>query len=126
MVQNNIFYRNTGVNGIRFLSQDNKRHLVRNNIFFPSGNNLLPGGGEVFEAVDNLEIDPTLMDPTAFDFRLQDNSPAIDAGIEERAPVIDIAGRARPQGRQVDIGAHEFGLGDVSITAIVECLGWTK
>ena len=34
--------------------------------------------------------------------------------------------KTRPQGRQVDIGAHEFGLGDVSITAIVECLGWTK
>lgn len=50
------------------------------------------------------------MEPTAFDFRLQDNSPAIDAGIEERAPVIDIAGRARPQGRQVDIGATNSAL----------------
>ena len=35
VVQNNIFYKNGGVNGVLFYTQQDRRHLVRNNIFYP-------------------------------------------------------------------------------------------
>jgi hypothetical protein len=41
-----------------------------------------------------------------FDGRLKDDSPAIDAGSPELAPVVDVAGRARDDAP--DIGAYEW------------------
>ncbi len=43
------------------------------------------------------------------DWRLQDTSPARDAGGLEGAPVTDAAGAGRPCGNGVDIGAYEIG-----------------
>ena len=42
------------------------------------------------------------------DYRLSDNSPAIDAGVSGYAAATDILGVARPQGSGIDMGAHEF------------------
>lgn len=42
------------------------------------------------------------------DYRLEQNSPAIDAGTLEGAPKTDIEGTTRPCGDGVDIGAYEF------------------
>jgi hypothetical protein len=41
-------------------------------------------------------------------YRLTVGSPAIDAGTRTRAPSSDFEGVSRPQGRGVDIGAHEW------------------
>lgn len=43
------------------------------------------------------------------DYRLQENSPCIDAGKYEGARNTDIEGNARPCGDGVDMGAHEAG-----------------
>ncbi len=41
------------------------------------------------------------------DYRLQNDSPAIDSGLVAVAPTVDLAGVARPQGSGVDRGVYE-------------------
>ncbi|RUQ72216.1 DUF1565 domain-containing protein [Azospirillum doebereinerae] len=41
------------------------------------------------------------------DYRLTAGSPAVDAGISESAPATDVRGVPRPQGKSIDVGAHE-------------------
>lgn len=43
-----------------------------------------------------------------YDFHLQQNSPAIDAGISNNAPIEDIENNPRPYGNGYDIGAYEY------------------
>ncbi len=56
---------------------------------------------------DVIRIPNYVVEPP--DYRLQPDSPCIDAGTSEGAPVVDRDGCGRPCGRAVDIGAHEFG-----------------
>jgi hypothetical protein len=66
----------------------------------------------------SINADPLFVNPAGEDFRLQAASPAVDAGVMD--PVYstfsslygldiakDIAGRPRPQGAAMDLGAHE-------------------
>jgi Synergist-CTERM protein sorting domain-containing protein len=57
---------------------------------------------------NNVAGDPLFTDAAGSDFSLQPGSPAIDAGLSEGAPAIDIRGVARPQGAGIDIGAYEY------------------
>lgn len=59
-----------------------------------------------------LTADPKFANNTgdhAEDYRLRDNSPAIDAGTSLGAPNIDFDGGNRPRGKAWDIGASEWG-----------------
>ncbi|UCG49588.1 MAG: right-handed parallel beta-helix repeat-containing protein, partial [Phycisphaerales bacterium] len=107
VVQNNIFYKNGGVNGILFYTQKGRRHPIRNNIFYPPGDNLATTEDNSYEASDNQETDPRFVNADSFDFHLKAGSPAIDAGLADRAPKRDFEGKRRPQGGKVDIGAYE-------------------
>lgn len=111
VAQNNILYKNGGVNGILFYSQQGRRHLVRNNIFYPPGENLVAtedNAYNAYEAIDNQQTNPRFVNADSFDFHLKAGSPAIDAGSAGRAPKTDFEGKRRPQGGKVDIGAYEF------------------
>jgi hypothetical protein len=108
VVQNNIFYKNAEPNGIVFYTQGQRRHRVRNNIFFPPGESLASSEKDAYQAIDNRQADPRFADSDSLDFRLQAGSPAIDAGLADRAPKVDFEGKPRPQGGGVDIGALEF------------------
>lgn len=61
----------------------------------------------------NLDGDPLFIAPGASDFRLQTNSPAVDAGTNDGAPAVDLSGAARPQDGNgdtnavADLGAYE-------------------
>ena len=107
IVQNNIFNKNGGVNGILFYTQQNRRHQVRNNTFYPPGENLVSSEKDAYEATDNQQVDPCFADADSFDFHLKSGSPAIDAGSADHAPRTDFEGKHRPQDGKVDIGAYE-------------------
>jgi predicted outer membrane repeat protein len=61
-----------------------------------------PAGGN-----HNLTNDPAFVNPAAANYRLQTNSPCINAGAGAQTTV-DLDGRARIMGGLVDIGAYEF------------------
>lgn len=56
----------------------------------------------------DISSDPLFFDRGEGGFHLRFGSPCIDAGTSDGAPTIDLDGVARPQGDEVDIGAHEF------------------
>ena len=78
---------------------------VRNNLV-----SALHVDGERMTVDHNLVVeDPatTFAGAAEHDLRLCKGSPAIDAGAEDLAPKVDIAGTSRPQGDAVDVGAYE-------------------
>ncbi|MCP4898963.1 MAG: right-handed parallel beta-helix repeat-containing protein [bacterium] len=87
---------------------------VRNNLFWQNG--------EVETCVDCVDGNPLFAAAAARDFKVEEDSPAIDQGSASRIEVLctlysslygvdlrkDFEGVARPQGSEWDIGAHEF------------------
>lgn len=66
------------------------------------------GAGTVWPGEGNLFADPLFRDPQNGNYRLQEDSPCVDAGTEVGAPDVDIRGVYRPHGEGYDQGAHEF------------------
>jgi hypothetical protein len=112
VIQNNIFYKNSvslrpgAVQGIDFVGAG-CGHVIRNNLFFAPGRKSI-GDAETFSPTDSIEQEePRFVEPEQFDFRLQRQSPAVDAGAVESTPATDRTGTPRPQGRGIDLGAYE-------------------
>jgi hypothetical protein len=88
--------------GQSYFTASTDASLVRGeaNLWFGSG----PGPDFL---TGNLDADPRFIDLAAFDFHLQPDSPAIDAGVDTSL-AYDFAGLFRPLGVGFDIGAYEF------------------
>lgn len=96
--RNNIFYI---PNHRKVATQGGFTH--EHNLYYLGSNSALgfaPGVGE-------LTGDPKFVDPGKNDFRLQQSSPAIDAGIRLNH-AYDYEGNSVPAGSSTDIGAFEF------------------
>jgi hypothetical protein len=61
-----------------------------------------------WEGTGNINADPLFMDAAGGDYHLSAESPCIDAGTCDYAPVSDKEGTLRPQGVGCDIGAYEY------------------
>jgi len=99
-LQNNAFYHLAGIDiGI----QDGAP-----NINSTGGNVSLNTSAETYLTSDSdiLGADPLFNDLNLLDFRLLENSPCIDAGISENAPIKDIEGNDRDD--SPDAGAYEY------------------
>jgi len=133
IIQNNVLYNNgsPGFDGDAqvyiqragaglITLQDNILYAESGQTYFLFG----PGvDSSVFDAADNnlvynagacpawdagcVNADPLFVNTASSDFRLQAQSPAIDAGVNTGITP-DYAGVSRPQGGVYDIGAHEF------------------
>jgi len=57
---------------------------------------------------DYIEGNPVFVNPSAYNFYLLSNSPAIDNGSPVNAPKEDYEGNLRPFGSGYDIGAYEY------------------
>lgn len=60
-----------------------------------------------------IQEDPAFASAAANDFRLTAQSPALDQGLAQGAPALDILGIVRPQGAGIDLGAYELVVNDV-------------
>jgi hypothetical protein len=96
--------------------------IFSNNLFYQSSGDYHAYFAPSIELNSCLQQDPMFINESNADFRLLQNSPAIDAGIASDAYNTfyelfgidikkDIEGRARPQGAGWDIGAFEYGTG---------------
>ena len=56
----------------------------------------------------NIDADPRFVDPQDGDYRLQPDSPCIDAADPDTELEVDFFGTERPQGEGFDIGAFEY------------------
>lgn len=143
LVVNNTMVRNR--KGMRIESGlPNAGHIFRNNLIvggeigleFPFGsfedgglgiweNNLVYGSNVLYQRVPdqtgtagNLSIDPLFTDSDRNDFTMLTGSPAIDAGTNMSAPLLDLTGESRPLDGDgdsiavVDIGAYEAGVSE--------------
>jgi hypothetical protein len=72
---------------------------------------------------DLWDVDPLFLDPAAGDFRLRQNSPAIDTGMILSDVLNDFDGNPRPQGAGQDIGPFEF-IGEMPTFADVPFDHW--
>jgi hypothetical protein len=115
-LQNITFVNNTVYNcaggGITINNPEVKKILVRNNIFYQSGQALridpvVPAAELTID--HNLTGDPLFVAAGLANFRLQATSPAIDGGSALGAPAFDFDDHLRPAGAGYDLGAFEYG-----------------
>ena len=110
-VINNIVYKNPR-QGISQYCYSGQSCIGSGNV---TANNLVYGNGSaislrVGSATGTINADPKFVsyNPTGTgDYRLQSSSPAVNKGIKNYAPTVDIAGALRPKGGAWDIGAYE-------------------
>jgi len=107
-VWNNTFYGNQGY-GVDIAVPTSGNNVIQNNIVY---GNLNPGINDLGTATimdHNLTSNPGFFSTSTFDFKLQANSPAIDAGVTLSQVNTDFRRNPRPQGNSHDIGAYEGG-----------------
>lgn len=105
-IVNNIFYQPQTA-GVAFDAAATSAVAVEYNLTM--GGTVSTGSGAGVSFSHNLDnTDPTLVNASAFDFRLLAGSPAIDAGLTLSYVTNDFLGTSRPQGAAYDIGAFEF------------------
>jgi hypothetical protein len=110
---NNIIY--DSYYGARFYKEEIGAPIeVRNNIFYNSEIEDIHFDSGVPQQEVTLDhnllssTDPKFVNPTAGNFHLQSNSPAINAGVTITNVTDDFDGISRPQGGAYDIGAYEY------------------
>ncbi|MBX3332147.1 MAG: right-handed parallel beta-helix repeat-containing protein [Nitrospira sp.] len=103
-VWNNTVYRNKGY-GISI--NQARKTVVQNNIVFENAKGEIVDFGTETMLSHNLTTDPRFLRSEGADFRLQNRSPAIDAGAHLSQISIDFRNIPRPIGRSHDIGAYE-------------------
>ena len=105
-VYNNVVYNNSAY-GL-YVGAEANYSTVKNNVEYanPFWAFSMVGPSTV-NATNLVDNDPVFIDPQNWDFRLQDGSPAIDAGTFLPEVPRDFAGVARPQRAGSDIGAFE-------------------
>jgi glucose/arabinose dehydrogenase len=83
---------------------------VRNNIVYRNGGGITDHAKTKTILSNNFTGDPKFVNAAAGDFRLREDSPAIDQGADLRAQRVaaDFEGDKRPQGKAFDLGADEF------------------
>ena len=123
-VKNVIFVNNTvfnaglrhgGHGGFRVNHSSATGIIIQNNIAW--GNNGFDIRGEAETTIDHnlcreshceVRSDPRFVDASNGNFELMSTSPAIDMGVMNLAPSVDVNGVSRPLGASVDLGAFEF------------------
>ncbi len=102
IVRNNICSFNQSFQ-ISYEGRSSKGLFFDHNLVYPFLNYPDETRGEQF-----VEADPLFIEHYSDDYRLSQNSPAIDKGSSDQAPRFDLLGNRRPMGKSYDIGAYEY------------------
>jgi len=116
---NNIFWGNTADYGTQFFIYHPGYSYI--DFYHCDIEGGIDGGIEVYgtlsgEYVNNIDVYPMFIDPTNGDFRLENGSECIDAGLGIDSgypyfnflPITDPSGNPRIAGEIIDIGAYEY------------------
>ena len=95
IVRNCILWNNVSPNDSEIYDNDGSVQITYSDI---------KGG---YEGEGNIDLDPFFIYPSGGDFRLLYNSPCIDSGTPENAPINDLNGNLRPMLSGYDMGAYE-------------------
>ncbi len=107
LIEDNVFYKSNNAAVIEDYASGTASLSINNN---------LATVGTLFENTDSipysvskniLSADPSLVNPSSYDFHLQSNSPAIAKGISWSGRTYDADGKSLPN--TPDIGAYEYG-----------------
>lgn len=120
VIRNNIFYAGAQHQFIGSWSKKMTSNVVDNNLYFTNGAGTWQWKNKYYysfaayqtgtgnDANSLHALNPLLQNVVTPDLHLQNNSPAIDAGIVlSEAGITDIDGQARAQGASIDPGADE-------------------
>jgi parallel beta-helix repeat protein len=102
----NKAFNNTVYNNAVGIDVGGTSTTVQNNILWKNGFTFAGSGHTVDHNLVNT--DPRFVNLSAFDFRLQSTSPAIDAGMAITQVSTDLDGMTRPYGSGFDLGAFEY------------------
>lgn len=106
VIGSNIFYANGLMvdSSLDIMVFPNSGLLISNNNNF----NVIQLVRNTPNAVNPVVGNPQFVNYPLNDFRLQENSPCIDAGLLTENSILDIVGNPRPLIRTYDIGAYEY------------------
>ncbi len=104
LIVNNIFYQQAVPNAIAFVAAELRDVVLRNNLVFGGGLKDDNDHGACLVSGTIRDRDPMFVDPESGDFHLKARSPAIGAGIRDRAPRLDMDGKRREE-KRCDLGA---------------------
>ena len=125
-ITNNTIFGNSGAPGGGIICTTSSFPRITNTIFWNNYPNEIYTDGTSSITITysdiqggwagegNIDVEPLFVDPDNNDYRLNDYSPCIGAGImTPDVPVTDIEGNSRPKpaGSNPDIGAYENNLG---------------
>ncbi|MBZ0298076.1 MAG: right-handed parallel beta-helix repeat-containing protein [Anaerolineae bacterium] len=106
LVANNIVYQQSDLPAI--MDARGVDTVIENNLTFGLDPHIDKDADTNTVIQNNLEgVDPLFVDADNFDFELQGNSPAINAGLTLDMVALDFNHQARPAG-EYDIGAYEY------------------
>ena len=95
---NSIFWGNKGTSDTSPITNDGANTII--------GNSIVQGG---YNGLEVLDEDPKFANLELGDLRLQSDSPAIDAGLNEFVVIeTDLVGSDRIVSARIDIGAYEY------------------
>ncbi|WP_195470321.1 right-handed parallel beta-helix repeat-containing protein [Bacteroides xylanisolvens] len=100
-ILNNIIHAGGGV---CTTNNRNQNVIYDYNIYF-DGTVAAPGR---YDKTADPKFKKASVDPAEANFKVEDNSPAIDSGVKAKSPAKDKEGIARPKGAGIDRGAYEI------------------
>ena len=119
-IQNNIWYNPMNYAIVRYWSSATACVIDHNMVYGALG--LISDSSGCFVGTNQIGADPRFVNVSTapFDFHLQPESLAIDAGVIISGITSDVDGLARSQGRSTDLGAHEYPVPIPTLPAIPE------
>ena len=110
-IANNIVYDNPGASITQYCYSGSScvgaGNVTQNNLVYGNGQGIALRTGKAVGTVVAAPQFVNYLPAGGGDYHLKSTSPGVNQGVTNKAPLVDIDGRARPLGGAIDIGAYE-------------------